>query len=76
MFVRGILLFLVAVMPLALQAQTPSKQDECLLTQPGVCARHVLGDEIGILTSPLHVRTKDLSVACAFWCCDRRGSPL
>ena len=60
MFVRGILLFLVAVMPSALQAQTPSKQDECLLTQPGVCARHVLGDEIGILTSPLHVRTKDL----------------
>ena len=60
MFVRGILLFLAAAMPLALQAQTQSKQDECLLTQPGVCARHVLGDEIGILTSPLHVRTKDL----------------
>src|SRR5262245_56210422 len=60
MFFRGILLFLVAAMPLSLQAQTPTKQDECLLTQPGVCARHVLGDEIGILTSPLHVRTKDL----------------
>jgi len=60
MFVRGILLFLAAAMPLALQAQTQSKQDECMLTQPGVCARHVLGDEVGILTSPLQVRTKDL----------------
>src|SRR3954464_2790036 len=60
MFVRGILLFLAAAMPLAAQVQTQSKQDECLLTQPGVCARHVLGDEIGILTSPLHARTKDL----------------
>jgi membrane-associated phospholipid phosphatase len=60
MFVRGILLFLTAAMPLALQAQTQSKQDECMLTQPGVCARHVLGDEVGILTSPLHMRTEDL----------------
>jgi membrane-associated phospholipid phosphatase len=60
MFVRGILLFLAAAMPLAAQPQTQSKQDECLLTQPRVCARHVLGDEIGIVTSPLHVRTKDL----------------
>jgi membrane-associated phospholipid phosphatase len=60
MFLRGIVLFLATVLPAALQAQTQSKQDECLLTQPGVCARHVLGDEIGILTSPLHVRAKDL----------------
>ena len=47
-------------MPLALQAQTQSRQDECLLTKPGVCARHVLQDEKAILTSPLHVRKKDL----------------
>ncbi len=53
-------LFLATVLPAALQAQMQPPPDECLLTRPGVCARHVLGDEKGILTSPLHVRTKDL----------------
>jgi membrane-associated phospholipid phosphatase len=57
---RAVVLFLAAAMPLALQAQTPSQQDECMLKKPGVCARHVLQDEAGILTSPLHVRAKDL----------------
>ena len=60
MFLRGAVLFLAAAMPLALQAQAQSRQDECLLTKPGVCARHVLQDEKAILTSPLHVRKKDL----------------
>src|ERR1700722_13979451 len=60
MSLRGVVLFVAAAMPLALQAQTQSQQDECLLSRPGVCARHVLQDEAGILTSPLHMRTKDL----------------
>ena len=57
---RGVVLFLAAALPLASQAQTLGKQDECLLSQLGVCARHVLEDEKGIVTSPLRVRTKDL----------------
>jgi membrane-associated phospholipid phosphatase len=57
---RGVVLFLATAMPVVLQAQMQSQQDECLLTKPGVCARHVLQDERGILTSPLHVRAKDL----------------
>jgi membrane-associated phospholipid phosphatase len=57
---RGFVLFVAAAMPLASQAQTQPQQDECLLTKPGVCARHVLQDEKAILTSPLHVRKKDL----------------
>jgi hypothetical protein len=60
MFLRGIFLFLATILPAALQAQMQPQQDECLLTKPGVCARHILGDEKGILTSPLHVRAKDL----------------
>jgi membrane-associated phospholipid phosphatase len=60
MFLRGFVLLLAAMVPPTLQAQMPPQQDECLLTKPGVCARHVLQDERGILTSPLHVRAKDL----------------
>jgi membrane-associated phospholipid phosphatase len=60
MLFRGIFLFIAAAMPAALHAQMHSQQDECLLTKPGVCARHVLGDEIGIVTSPLHLRPKHL----------------
>jgi membrane-associated phospholipid phosphatase len=60
MFLRGFFLLLAALVPLALQAQVRPQEDECLLTKPGVCARHVLQDERGILTSPLHVRAKDL----------------
>ncbi|HEY3990380.1 MAG TPA: phosphatase PAP2 family protein [Acidobacteriaceae bacterium] len=60
MFVRGIVLFLAAVVPAALHAQMQQKGDECMPTQPGVCARHVLQDEAGILTSPLHARPSDL----------------
>jgi membrane-associated phospholipid phosphatase len=60
MLFRATVLLLAAAIPLVLQAQTQSKQDECMLSQPGVCARHVLGDEIGILTSPLHLRPKGL----------------
>ena len=60
MFLRGSFLLIAALVPLALEAQVQPPQDECLLTKPGVCARHVLEDEKGILTSPLHVRGKDL----------------
>jgi membrane-associated phospholipid phosphatase len=60
MFLRGNFLLVAALVPLALQGQVQPQQDECLLTKPGVCARHVLQDERGILTSPLHVRAKDL----------------
>jgi membrane-associated phospholipid phosphatase len=62
MFVRGILPVLAVLLPSAMQAQ-PTQQairDECDLGAPRVCVRHVIEDEIGIVKSPLHVRTKDL----------------
>lgn len=41
-------------------AQSASPQKECLLSSLGTCAVHVVQDEIGILTSPLHTRGADL----------------
>ena len=60
MLLRGVLLFLVACVPLALQAQVWPQRDECQATALGVCVQHILEDEGSILTSPLHVRASDL----------------
>src|SRR6185312_8474221 len=60
MFFRGIVLLLAGCLPLAMEAQSQPERDECDLGALGVCARHVVGDEKAILTSPLHLRTKDL----------------
>src|ERR1700760_2933632 len=60
MFFRGVLLFLAALAPMALQAQMQPQRDECDLGTLKVCARHVLQDEGAILTSPLHARASDL----------------
>ena len=57
---RRVLSILAAFVPLALQAQVPQQRDECVATAPGTCALHILQDEAGILTSPLHVRAGDL----------------
>ena len=60
MLLRGVLWFLVACVPLALQAQVSPQRDECQATSLGVCVQHILEDEGSILTSPLHVRASDL----------------
>src|ERR1700727_2013229 len=57
---RGVVSILAVFVPLALQAQVPQQRDECVATAPGTCALHILQDEAGILTSPLHVRASDL----------------
>jgi PAP2 superfamily len=57
---RGVLLFLAAFGPVALQGQVPQQREECTATAPGTCALHILQDEAGILTSPLRVRATDL----------------
>jgi hypothetical protein len=59
MFVRGIIFVLVLV-PLVLQAQMTPQRDECRATEPGICARHMLADEAGIVTSPLRTQAGDL----------------
>ena len=45
MFLRGFLLLLAALVPLALQAQVRPPDDECEVGAPRVCVRHVLQDE-------------------------------
>ena len=60
MFVREVCFLVAAFLPLAMQAQSQPQRDECDLSTPGVCVRHVLQDEGAILTSPLHARASDL----------------
>lgn len=60
MFLRGMVLLLAACLPIAMEAQSQPQRDECDLGALGVCARHVVGDEIRIVTSPFRVRAKDL----------------
>jgi membrane-associated phospholipid phosphatase len=60
MLFRGFSLLLAALVPLAIQAQVPSKQDECELDRFQVCLVHILQDERDIVTSPARVRASDL----------------
>jgi membrane-associated phospholipid phosphatase len=61
MLFRGIFLFLAALLPIGLQAQTqPLQQDECELDRFQVCLVHILQDEARIVTSPARVRPSDL----------------
>jgi membrane-associated phospholipid phosphatase len=61
MFLRGLFLLLVALLPPVIQAQVqPLQQDECVLDRLQVCLVHILQDERDIVTSPARVRASDL----------------
>lgn len=60
MFLRGMVLLAAICLPLAAGAQAQPERDECDLKALGVCARHVVQDQVAIFTSPVHVRTRDL----------------
>jgi membrane-associated phospholipid phosphatase len=61
MLFRGMFLFLAALLPIGMRAQTqPRPQDECELDRFQVCLVHILQDERDIVTSPARVRPSDL----------------
>jgi hypothetical protein len=60
MLLRGVSFFLVALVSVALQAQMQPQREECEASAPGICVRHILQDEGGILTSPLRAQASDL----------------
>jgi membrane-associated phospholipid phosphatase len=57
---RGVVGLLVALLPFAGLAQSKPYGKECEVSALGVCAQHILRDEVSILTSPLHARPSDL----------------
>lgn len=66
MLPRLLILFLLATSTYGLNAQSSSPTKDCGITSLQICALHIVQDEAGIVTAPLHMQGTDFLWVGAF----------